>query len=96
MTRHVFEITFETAAARTGKVLMDGVELRGVTAIDLGAHVNGHVELTLRFLPEKVLARMVDPKVLTLIQTLKAETTSLGDVNKTYCLAEPAASRVEE
>lgn len=90
MDRHVFEITFDTASAHTGRVLMDGVELRGVTKVELKAEVGDRshddelVSVQITFLPEKVLARFATEDVVAKVKALIAETTNMGAKNRTY------------
>lgn len=87
--RHSFELQFPSVSSHRGKVLMDGKELRGVTAVSVSAEIGEPVRLQLTVLPESVLVRLNEPEIVTSIKTLIAETTSIGNTNKTYVPAVP-------
>jgi hypothetical protein len=86
--RHVFEIEFAGSHARTGKVTMDGCELRGVTGLEIRAEAHDAVSLTLTFIPDKARIRLVDPEVEAKIKTLFADVTDMGATNCLFTRAE--------
>jgi hypothetical protein len=88
LTHHTFELEFSEMHGRHGRVLMDGVELKGVTDVQLIANVDSVVDLQLTLLPAKVVARLTDPKVTALVAQLFAETTSMPADTRTYAPAE--------
>jgi hypothetical protein len=87
-SKPTFEIDFPETHGRHGRVIMDGVELRGVYSVSLTGSCEDRVELTLTFIPAKVIARLHDPVVAAKVKTLFADVTAMQDTNRVFAKAE--------
>ena len=75
---HEIVVEFTSPAAHRGRVLVDGRELKGICAVEIGARVGQIVTLKLEVLPAALRVKMAGCDA-TVNEALIADVTAMGE-----------------